>query len=158
MNILKVVDVVDVGIDKERIRQHFYAQAAEQFKQHPEVHTLFQQLSAWEGTHVKQFQTVRDRLVAHRPQEQYPGEMTAYIAVLLEHHLRIDDHSETLPEKFHTPIDAIDMAIAFEKEAILLFMELLPYVQEGDKSAIQTLMAEERQHVVHLVGLRQRVS
>ena len=156
MNVLKVVDVVDVGIEKERVRQRFYAEAAEQFD-HPALQTLFHQLSAWEGQHVLQFQAIRNRLIAHQPQEQYPGEMIEYISVLLDQHLRKIGDAPDLKQA-HSPVDAIDIGIGFEKEAILLFMELLPYIQEEDKKIIRLLIEEERQHVVKLNTLRQQLN
>jgi len=75
---------------------------------------------------------------------------------LLDDKLYLDVTEEDFNKNVNSPLDAIQYGIGFEKDAILLFMELLTYVSTGDKEAILELMAEERKHIVFLINLRKR--
>ena len=152
-NILKVVDVVDIGIEKEEMRRDFYDQVAKQFDDE-EIKSLFTRLRDWENGHIKKFQAVRGTLESSAIVESYSGEMSAYMDALVDDKLYRKFTPENFEQHVKTPLEAIQTSIGFEKDAILLFMELLNYVQSDDKSIIMQLMDEERKHIVHLIKLR----
>ena len=156
-NLLKVAEVVDIGIEKEKARRDFYAQVADQFED-GDVKDLFTRLRDWEEGHVKKFQAIRDGLNEPGAVESYPGEMEAYMQALVDDELYQDVSADTFVEYVKTPKDAIIYGIGFEKDAILLFMELASMVQSKDKQVIMDLMQEERQHIVQLIKLRKKYS
>ena len=155
MNILKIADIVDIGIEKEKARQDFYHLVSQEFDD-PEMKDLFTKLRDWEAAHVKRFQVIRGSLSELDSVESYPGELVSYIEALVEDKLYLDVAEDSFAKHIKTPVDAIRYAIGFEKDAILLFMELLGYVQTGDKEVILQLMEEERKHIIHLIKLRKR--
>ena len=155
MNVLKIVDIVDIGIEKEKARQRFYDRVSQHFED-SELKELFTKLRDWEAAHVKKFQTIRGRLKELDSVESYPGELKSYMHALLDDKLYLDVTEEDFNKNVNSPLDAIQYGIGFEKDAILLFMELLTYVSTGDKEAILELMAEERKHIVFLINLRKR--
>lgn len=156
-NLLKLVDVVDIGIEKEKARRDFYAQVAEHFGDE-EIKQLFTRLRDWENGHIKKFEAVRGRLSEPQLVESFPGELEAYMDALVDDKLYSEVTADSFPEHVKTPVEAIQYGIGFEKDAILLFTELMSRVQEADKSIIQDLIAEERTHVVHLIKLRKKYS
>lgn len=154
-NLFKVVDVIDIGIEKEKTRRDFYARVAEQFDD-GDVKDLFTRLRDWEEGHIKKFQLIRDRLGEPQGFESYPGELEAYIQAFVDDKLYTDVSAESFGDYIKTPKDAIQYGIGFEKDAILLFMELASKVQSEDKEAIMELIEEERQHIVYLIKLRRK--
>ena len=156
-NLLKVAEVVDIGIEKEKARRDFYARVAEQFDD-GDVKDLFTRLRDWEEGHVRKFQAIRDSLSEPGTVESYPGEMEAYMQALVDDELYETVTADTFSQYVKTPKDAIIYGIGFEKDAILLFMELASKVQSKDKQVILELMEEERQHIVQLIKLRKRYS
>jgi len=155
MNVLKIVDIVDIGIEKEKAREKFYDRVAQTFED-SELKDLFTKLRDWEAAHVKKFQTIRGSLKELDSVESYPGELKGYMHALLDDKLYLDVTEEDFNTNVKSSLDAIQYGIGFEKDAILLFMELLSYVSTGDKDAILELMAEERKHIVFLINLRKR--
>jgi rubrerythrin len=155
MNVLKIADIVDIGIEKEKARQDYYHRVSLEFDD-PEMKDLFTKLRDWEAAHVKKFQAIRGSLNELDSVESYPGELDNYMKALVDDKLYIDVTDESFTQNVKTPVDAIAYGIGFEKDAILLFMELLSYIQSSDKEVILQLMEEERKHIVHLIKMRKR--
>jgi rubrerythrin len=154
-NVLKIVDVVDIGIEKEKARRDFYGHVAQHFDD-AEMKDLFTRLRDWEEGHIRKFRSIRDNLHEPKTVESYPGEMQAYVDALVDDKLYEDVTADSFSDSIKTPVDAIQYGIGFEKDAILLFMELASMVQSKNKEVIMELMAEERQHIVHLIKLRKK--
>ncbi|MBN1782823.1 ferritin family protein [bacterium] len=155
-NVLSIEDVVDLGIEKEKARRDFYAHVADTF-QDPEMKTLFSQLRDWENAHVNRFTKIRESLRGRASKESYPGEMEAYMQSLVDDRFYSEVSPATFGEHVESPLDAIRYGIAFEKDAILFFMEMARYVQADTKDTIMELMEEERSHVIHLIKLRKKM-
>ena len=154
-NVLKVADVIDLGIEKEIARRDFYKRVAETFEDE-EMVNLFSRLRDWEETHVKKFRAVRGKLDSVKLTESYPGELGSYMDALVNEKLYEDVTAEAFVENVPDPLSAVNTGIQFEKDAILFFMELIPHVQGEDKSLIEELIAEERKHILYLIGLKRK--
>lgn len=156
MNLLNVAEVIDLGIEKEKKRRDFYALAADNFSE-KKLKDLFSRLKNWEETHIKKFSEIRNSIDEQETKESYPGELGAYMKAYIDDAL----YREITPEKFKqripSPFSAIEYAIGFEKDAILFFNELLPYVSSPNKEAIQQLIDEEKKHIVFLVEQRNKL-
>ena len=156
-NLFNVGDIVDIGIEKEKARQQFYSQVSDAFD-NPELKDLFSKLSMWESVHVKKFEEVRASLKGATPTESYPGELTSYVQALVDDKLYKSVEPVSFAKTIQSPLDAIEMGIGFEKDAILLFLELSQYVRTKNNDVLQQLLAEERQHIVALVKMKKQVS
>lgn len=154
-NVLRIDDVVDLGIQKEEARRDFYAKVAERFED-AELNKLFSQLRDWEDAHVRKFSRIKESLHAAPKVEAYPGELEAYMQSLVDDRFYSEVSAESFGEHVKTPVDAINYGIAFEKDAILFFMEMARYVQSDNKDILMTLMEEERSHVIHLIKMRRK--
>jgi rubrerythrin len=155
MNIFKVGEVVDMGIEKEKKRRDFYGRAAETFKGNKELSELFIKLRDWEESHIKKFTEIRSR-VEDYTFETYPGELSEYMRSLVEDRLYKEVSPDSFKKNVTSPADAINYGIAFEKDAILFFTELLPYIGSKNIDAINTLIGEEKKHVIYLSELKKR--
>ena len=154
-NLLKIVDVVNIGIEKEKARRDFYNHVAQHFDD-TELTDLFTRLKDWEAGHIKKFESVRDSIDEPTTVESYPGEMEAYMRALVDDELYENVSADSFSDYIQSPLDAIRYSIGFEKDAILLFMELSTKVQSKNKEVIMDLIAEERKHIVHLIKLRKK--
>lgn len=156
-SILNVVDVVDIGIVKEKARRDFYNAVSKTFTDKPLI-DLFRKLRDWEEAHVKKFQLIRDGLKIEKAHESYPGEMSSYINALVDDRLYREVGPESFKKHIKTPVDAIEYGIVFEKDAILLFIELAQYVRSSHKEVIMQLIEEEKQHMIYLERLKSQQS
>ncbi|MBN1794874.1 MAG: ferritin family protein [Candidatus Omnitrophica bacterium] len=157
MNILKLPEVFDVGIEKEKKRRDFYEQVARQFAGEGEVKELFSRLRDWEETHIQKFTELRKSSKGHETTESYPGELADYTDALLDDTLYREVAPDAFGSNVKTPLDAVQYGIGFEKDAILFFRELLPYIEPNAKKAIEQLISEEKQHIVFLTQLKKSI-
>jgi len=158
MNIFKINEVVDMGIEKEKKRRDFYGQAAENFSENKELNELFVKLRDWEENHVEKFTEIRNRLAADQTFESYPGELSEYMQALVDDRLYQEISPDSFKDNVQTPVDALNYGISFEKDAILFFTELLPYIGAGNTGVINTLIDEEKKHLVYLSELKKKLS
>ncbi|KPJ51181.1 hypothetical protein AMJ40_00840 [candidate division TA06 bacterium DG_26] len=156
MIIFDVGEIIDMGIEKEKKRRDFYALVAQRFPE-KEMQDLFTRLRDWEETHIRKFTEIRQGVKESDTAESYPGELESYMNALVDDRL----YKEVSPDQFSNhvrdPVEAIKYGLSFEKDAILFFNELLPYVQSPNKEPIQKLINEEKQHIVYLSDLRKKL-
>jgi len=157
MNTFSISEIVEMGIEKEKKRRDFYAMVSESFKE-KDMKDLFSKLKNWEEEHIKKFSEIRDSIKELKETETYEGELSAYMRALVDDKL----YSRVLPANFSknvkSPLDAISYGIDFEKDAILFFNEIVRYTVDSRKDIVQKLVDEEKQHIVYLALLRQKVS
>jgi rubrerythrin len=149
-NILQPAEVVEIGIEKEKKRRDFYAIAADHFKDNAELAKLFGQLRDWEEDHIKRFGEIRDQVSKAQYTESYAGETESYMRALIESELYNEVTPEAFAKNIKTPVDALDMGIRFEKDAILFFNGLSRFIDEKSKKITEKLIAEEQQHMLYL--------
>ena len=157
VNVFKLGEVVDIGIEKEKARRTFYDQVASHFDE-PEMKDLFTKLRDWEDAHIKKFQSIRDSLGEPKIVESYPGEMDAYGHALVDDKLYTEVKPDVFQQTVKTPLEAINYGIQFEKDAIFFFQELAHFIQTTKKDVIMQLVEEERQHIVYLIKLKRKLS
>jgi rubrerythrin len=156
-NIFKIIEVVDLGIEKEKKRKEFYALAAVNF-QDKALKELFTKLSNWEDEHIRRFTEIRDSLNDYETMESSKGELNDCISVFLQDTLYQNVNPALFRETIKTPIQAIEMGMEFEKDAILLFNELINRTEPSFTGTIKTLIQEEKQHLVYLNDMRKQLS
>lgn len=157
MNIFNISEIVDMGIEKEKKRRDFYGLVAERFAG-KDMKELFSMLRDWEKEHIKKFTEIRNSIKDIRETESYDGELDSYMRVLLDDKL----YNDVFPAKFNanvkTPLDAISYGIGFEKDAIIFFNEIMNYTVDARKGVVKKLIEEEKQHIVYLAALKEKLS
>ncbi|MBD3426823.1 MAG: hypothetical protein GF409_06290 [Candidatus Omnitrophica bacterium] len=154
-NIFNVAEVVDMGIEKEKKRRDFYALTAEQFDDE-ELKELFGNLRDWEQEHIDKFTRIRSDLKQKEIPERYSGELAGYMEALVDDKLYKELTPDAYTKEISSPREAIERGMEFEKDAILFFSELMKNVENGNKSTIQTLIDEEKKHLLYLRQLRSK--
>ena len=143
--------VLEIGFEKEKIRQTFYSRLADKTDREA-FKVLFTKLSDWEKGHLKVFEQLKATL--NSPSIEFDGEIADYIEAMIQGRFYHHVNSESFLEEIQSPLDILEIAISFEKDAVLFFMELLSHVQASVKPIIQKLIEEERQHIVYLIKLK----
>jgi rubrerythrin len=156
MNIFHISEVVDMGIEKEKKRRDFYGLVAKSFPEE-NAKKLFLRLRDWEEEHIKKFTAIREQLTEGEAAESYPGELSAYMRALVDE----KQYQQVTPAQFaqnvKTVLEAIQVALGFEKDAILFFSEFKSHTTDTRREVIQELIDEEKQHIVYLINLRKEV-
>jgi rubrerythrin len=156
MNIFNMSEIVDMGIEKEKKRRDFYGLCAEKFNG-KNMKELFSKLRDWEEEHIKKFTEIRVSIKDIRETEGYEGELNSYMRALLDDKLYNDVSPGKFSANVKTPLDAVSYGIGFEKDAIIFFNEIMNYTVDARKDVIKKLIEEEKQHIVYLAALREKV-
>ena len=156
MNLFNAAELLDIGIEKEKVRRDFYCLVAEQFDE-TEMKNLFKKLEKWEETHIDTFTEIRTSIKEEEGRQSYEGELTGYIDALVDDNLYTQITPENFKSMVSSPMDAIQYSIGFEKDAILFFNEFLAYTPGVNKAVVQKLINEEKKHLVYLNALKNKL-
>ncbi len=154
-NVFNAAEIVDMGIEKEKKRRDFYALVAEKFKE-KDLKELFLKLRDWEDEHIKKFTDIRNSVKGEEIAESYQGEFGSYIKALVDDKLYGQVSAKEFAEFVRTPRSAIQYSLGFEKDAILLFNELLRYMETPGADKVRELIEEEKKHIVFLAALKKK--
>jgi rubrerythrin len=156
-NIFHIVEVVEIGIEKEKKRRDFYSKVAENFADQ-EMHKLFTMLRDWEEVHIKRFTEIKESIVEPGSTESFPGEAFEYMRSLVGDRFYDEVKPASFSSKVTDSLAAIDYAMMFEKDAILFFGELARFTPDYSRGIISELVEEERKHLLFLSKLREKYS
>jgi rubrerythrin len=147
-------EIFQIGVQIEQNGHTFYKTVAKNCSD-PSAQKLFLDLAAWESKHVDLFEKLRQRL----PRSAKGGdffdpnqELYRYVKAAADSHVFLK--SKDIPElvsKCKTPIEALDLAVAFEKDSVVFFTTMKKLVPEHlGKNEIDTLIDEEISHIFTL--------
>jgi rubrerythrin len=117
---------------------------------------LFQFLADEEFKHEQIFKSLLKKTGTFTPPESYPGEYEVYMRDFLKTHALAND--EALKQKLDsisTQEDAIQMALDFEKDSIVLFTALKKYIEEANQKAVESIIQEELTHIIKITSYQQ---
>lgn len=144
-------EIFQMGVQIERNGKTFYATVA-QNSSDPAMQKLFSDLSRWESEHIQFFDRLRQALPdsAKRGASFDPGEeLLLYLQATADSHvfLRNKDIQE-LASRCKTPLEALDLALAFEKDSVVFYTTMKKVTpEEFGKKEIDRLIDEEIGHI-----------
>lgn len=151
-------EVVEFARQIEQRGQAFYRALAAKAA-NPQVKELFAALAEEEKAHEELFARMLPGLEGYQPPESYPGEYQEYVQALLEAHVFARDFlPEELAGRAAGPAAALDLAIGFEKDSLVLFYELRSLVPEQERAAVDSLIREEQKHIRQLVAQKKALA
>lgn len=147
-------EVFQIGVQIEQNGQKFYNIAAKHCSD-PSAQKLFLDLARWESKHVDVFERLRKRL----PRSGKGGdffdpnqELHLYLKAAADSHVFLK--SKDIPDlvsKCKTPIEALDLAVAFEKDSVVFYTTMKKLVPEQlGRNEIDNLIDEEISHILTL--------
>jgi rubrerythrin len=148
-------EVFDLGIATERNGHAFY-EAAAAAATDPDVKKLMSGLARAEAEHEAIFRRLRTGASSTAP-ETYDGELEEYMTALLQARVLPDvETALTVVRDMKADTEALDFALAFEKDTILFMFEMRDLLEESDQQQVDLLLAQERTHVRVLQELKAR--
>ena len=154
-------EVFNIALRIEENGHKFYKLAAA--KPFPtEIVKLFNDLSKEELAHKDKFlHLLKDVPVASKSSTVWDpdNELDQYLKMMADQHVFQTD-PEAIEEMFkgiNTPIEAVKMAMCFERDTIVFFLELQYAAEQYDESReqIKKLVNEERSHLARLAKILQ---
>ena len=150
-------EVVEAAVEKEKKRREFYAKVFE-LSTNKDMKAFFRFLMEEEDRHVAAFEQIRDKLFVETHSAEYDDDMQAYMDSVIDNRLYSHIDSKDFVQKAISTKEVFRMAIGFEKDAILYFMEFLPYLTESDRKIVSVLIEEEKGHIRKLADMEQRMA
>jgi rubrerythrin len=150
-----VQEIIEIAIEIEKNGEEFYRIMAESSNTVP-LRDLFNYLSAEENKHKQKFAEILKSAGGYQISEiYYATEYMGYMRAIADERVFTKDVSYIdLARELVSPKQAIDVAIAFEKDTIIFLHEMLDMFDQYEKSAIEQLLAEERMHISKLAELK----
>jgi len=154
--LFSVRDIAEAAVEKEKRRRAFYAKVCELCTDQ-KMKDLFQFLSEEEDKHVAAFTRLRDSLPQETRAEEYDEEMDAYMDSVIDDRLYSKVDSAEFVEKAISSKTVFQLAIGFEKDAILYFREFLPFLTDADREIVLDLIEEEKGHIRKLADVQKQM-
>lgn len=147
-------EIATIAVEIEKKGREFYL-SLEKSATNPKTRELFHYLANEEAKHQGIFQSLAKRLgEIELPAWATSEEYGAYIQGLIESHaLFTDQDSDLKAEVVDNEKAAIRMAMSFEKDTLLFFMEMETFVPDTEKDAVRECIQEERVHLSKLQAI-----
>ncbi|WP_161486037.1 ferritin-like domain-containing protein [Desulfotomaculum copahuensis] len=151
-------EIVEFGRRVEKNGLAFYRTVAEKTAD-AGVKEIFNYLAAEEEEHERIFAAMLPGLEDYNPPESYPGEYQDYVRVLVDEHVFSSDTDPVaLAAKVNNALEALNLAIGFEKDSILFFYELRGLVPERERATVDKLIHEEQKHIRKLAQFKKELA
>ena len=147
-------EIFQMGVLIETNGQKFYEAVAKNASD-PPAQKLFLDLSRWESQHIELFKKLKQRLPESAKREDLfdPNqELYLYLKATADSHVFIKNRDMPhLASTCKTPLEALDLAIAFEKDSVVFYTTMKKLVPEHlGKDEIDILIDEEISHIFAL--------
>jgi len=150
-------EILEAAVEKEKKRKEFYSNVSE-LSTNAEMKGLFRFLMEEEVRHVAAFETIRDGLPAQTHPAEYDEDMQAYMDSVIDDRLYADMDSKEFVRRAIDAKEVFRLAVGFEKDAILYFMEFLPYLAESDRKIVSEVIEQEKGHIRKLAEVKKRMA
>jgi rubrerythrin len=146
-------EIMEMAVETEKGGKLFYETVAAQSKDEG-LKGLFSYLADEENRHIRAFEEIA-KTVKVRPDEMPANweEVVPYLKAVTESRYFLGaDKALALARDAKTPGQAVKLALAFEKETLVFYMEAADIVPALNRPAVEALIGEERGHIRKLTG------
>jgi rubrerythrin len=144
-------EIFQIGAQIESNGKKFYETIAKNTS-NPSVQKIFLDLAQWESKHIELFKKWKDELPdsAKRGDLFDPNqELQLYLKATADSHVFLKNKDiPQLASTCKTPIEALELAVTFEKDSVVFYTTMKKLVPEHlGKSKIDSLIDEEISHI-----------
>jgi rubrerythrin len=151
-------EVVQMGIQIEVNGKDFYTALASAPGM-AAAKAIFIFLAGEEERHIHVFESILGSVEKYEPPEAYTEEYFAYLKALADDHVFTKKNKGTeAAQKVSSPLDAIEVALGFEKDSILLYLEMKKLVPAPGQKTIDKLIEQEQEHVRRLSTIKREMN
>jgi len=149
-------EIMEMAVQTEKGGKLFYETVAAQSKDE-NLKGLFSYLAGEENKHIYVFENIARTLkVMSNEMPANWEEVTLYLkAVTDSRYFLGTDKALVLARDAKSASQAVKLALAFEKETLVFYLEAADTVPAANRPAVEALIREERAHVRKLTGFLQ---
>jgi rubrerythrin len=156
-NIFSPQEILRIAVKVEENGKKLYAEF-ERKTTDTKIKEVWQYLGNQEEIHRKVFQTMLDSIGDYIVYEVSSGEYEAYISAIASSHIFTQNLIEEKAKKgFPADLDAVDFGISIEKESILTYLALRPYILTEKQPILDKVIDEEKNHLVRLTAIKDQI-
>ena len=154
---VEVAELVKVAVEDKKSGVAYYGHLAKKAGDSA-LRTMFAGLAEQERFHQARFERMLADMGGYAPREEYPGEYMAYLRAMTSGRA-FPDVATALQAAEDCPDDAwaVDTALTFERDTLVLMNELRALVRPKDQPVVDELINEERSHVVALTAAKEKM-
>ncbi len=149
----KESELYRIAVEMERNGLAFYSQVARQAKDES-TKAVYTYLITSEKIHLRKFSSLYNHSVKSSSPGSYKGEYRNYIAALLKDRVFPSSALARNRASKSNIGTALNTGIKAEKESILFYSGLLDLVPENNRTAVETILAEEKHHLQRLMDYK----
>ncbi|MCF7886291.1 MAG: ferritin family protein [Candidatus Marinimicrobia bacterium] len=153
----KPSEVYQFAVKIEENGEHFYRKIVEKMEDE-EVKELFQFLADEEVKHQEIFEKMLEKIEDYNPPESYPGEYFNYLRSYAENLIFSIETLEQELADIDSSLSAINYGIKKELNTISYYNEIKNMVPDSEVNKIESIIAEERKHVVKLSEIKESLN
>lgn len=147
-------EIYEIGVGIEKNGKRFYEAAADTAKQET-VKDFFGRLAKWEQKHIELFSSLKAGLKGDAREHlsfDPANELALYLQAAADTHIfKAGADIPALVARCPTAIDALSMALAFEKDSVVLYSTFLNLVPADlGRNDVERILQEELKHVTYI--------
>ena len=155
-------EIFDIGVQIEANGKAFYEAAAKKTAE-TSMREFFLELAAWENTHIKLFDELRDALpkgAGNVPVFDPNDEAALYLQATADSHVFVrNTDMVALVAGCKGPVDIIDVAMTFEKDSVVYYTTMKKVVAKDlGQDKVDRLIDEEIKHISLLTQRRAKLA
>ncbi len=158
LDIVKLMEKL-AAIEEEGVA--FYESLAKHTK-NGKVRKLAQMMTRVEKRHQLRFEELArtaSKRKKTKPLDEVTADVRQYIHALIDHRIfHTPEHAAKIAANLDDENEAVDMAVQFEKENILLLLECGSIARGEARKSIKTFIEQERAHIRSLQRLRRQLA
>ena len=149
-------EIMETAVQTEKGGMLFYETVAAQSKDE-NLKVLFSYLADEENKHIRVFEDIAKTIkVASDEMPANWEEVSLYLGAVTDSRYFLGpDKALSLAKDAKSTSQAVKLALAFEKETLVFYLEAADMVPALNRPAIEALIKEERAHVRRLTGFLQ---
>lgn len=120
----------------------------------PVLKAAYDYLAGQEKVHKKVFSKMLETAGKSWAVESYPGEQAAYLKALADSVMFTPGKAKDMADKVKTDEEALDIALGFEKDAVLFYTEMRGIVREQDIKTVEWVTDQEKSHIKRILDLK----
>lgn len=150
----KPSEIAKIGMKIEENGLAFYRALAEQMGE-PEAKALFDFMAGEEAQHYKTFEALSDKLDGYNVPSGFEDDYEDYMRDLANGSVFATDVDPVeMAKGIETVVEAIDLALGFEKDSVLFYLQFKKMVPEEEKFGVEAIIDEEQKHIYRLLTVK----
>jgi len=147
-------EIIKIAIKIEEKGKQLYGDL-EKKATDPKLKEMWRYLKDQEEEHRKTFTQMLQHISDYIVYEFSPGEYDAYLAgIASEQVFSSKIIEEKTKEGFSSDVEAVDFGIGIEKDSILVYTALRPYLAAEKQEILDEIIQEEKKHYLDLVSIK----